>query len=304
MTPNIAGAGIACMDYIVKSPAVNWGDTALVSDYSMQVGGLVAMALITCRKLGANCEMITLLGDDDTGDAVTREISDEGISVSGVFRIPGADSPFSFIHVEETSGERTIFHRSGKGLITPSDSSCLNMIDKCSVLLIDDIYMQLSASTAEYARSNGITVVADMIPDRSNSDLMRYVDILIAPRHFLKSFESADNIDAALDYIHSLGPATAVITLGSDGYAYSSGCIRGAGNAFKVNAVDTTGAGDVFHGAFAYGIAMLWDIPRCAEFASAVAAIKCIGTGPAAIPSLEQTLEFLKQNGSDIWQST
>lgn len=296
----ITGAGIACLDYIVSSPGIQWGDTALISNYSIQIGGLIAMALITCRHLGADCNILTHLGTDDAGNLIINKLENEGISIADHVLIQGAHSPFSFIHVDDNTGERTIFHRSGSALSHNHDVIDVSIIDGSSVLLVDDIYLDLSMHAAKYAQNHGIPVVADLIPDMGNSDLLRSVDVLIAPRHFMKNI-CVDDAYTALDMIHDMGPSTAVITLGSDGYVFSSENCRGAGSAFKVDPVDTTGAGDVFHGAFAFGMSQLWDVPKCAEFASAVAAIKCTGTGPAAIPTLEQTSIFLKSHGCKGW---
>ena len=217
-------------------------------------------------------------------------------------RIRDAKTPFSFIHVDAESGERTIFHRAGSGLDPDADSSNLSILDGSAALLVDDIYMGLSIAAAKYARNRSIPVVADMIPDDANAELLHNVDILIAPRHFLRETNHSDDPYAALDLIHDMGPSTALITLGSDGYVWSSRDDKGRGNAFKVDAKDTTGAGDVFHGAFAFGVAQQWSIPDCAEFASAVAGIKCMGTGPSALPSYSQTIDFLVSNGSSKWK--
>lgn len=298
----IVGAGIACIDHIVVSPQVQWGDTALISKYSIMPGGLVAMALIACSRLGAETRILTPLGDDEPGDMVAAELEKEHVDLTGAMRINGGKTPFSFIHVNAESGERTIFHRSGSGLDSGVDPEHLSILDQSSVLLVDDIYPGMSIAAAKYAHSRSIPVVADMIPNDANAELLRNVDILIAPSHFLRETSNCDDPYAALDMIHEIGPATALITLGSDGYVWSHGGAKGRGNAFKVDAKDTTGAGDVFHGAFAFGVAQQWSIPDCAEFASAVAAIKCMGTGPGALPSYNQTVEFLLRNGSIKWK--
>lgn len=101
-----------------------------------------------------------------------------------------------------------------------------------------------------------------------------------------------------------LGPETVLITLGAKGWigAGRDGFIRG--EAFAVEAVDTTGAGDAFHGGFAYGIARKWEIGRCTEFAAAVAALKCTQVGGrTGLPALQRTLDFLKKNGRLDWSA-
>ncbi|HIJ74707.1 MAG TPA: carbohydrate kinase family protein, partial [Candidatus Hydrogenedentes bacterium] len=91
----IAGAGICCLDHIVVSPQVGWGDTAYVTDYRAQGGGLVATALVACARLGARCELFSLLGDDPMADQIVSELEDEGIGTAGIVRVGGAGSPFS-----------------------------------------------------------------------------------------------------------------------------------------------------------------------------------------------------------------
>jgi sugar/nucleoside kinase (ribokinase family) len=264
---------------------------------------LIGTALVACARLGAECTVYTLLGSDDTGSRILRELEDEGVSTSGAVRIDGGGSPFSFIHVDEDSGDRTIFYRPGTNLQWNASGS-LSEIKNAGALLVDDIFMDLSLAAAREARAHGVPVIADLTPSEENAELMRDVDILIAPQHFAGQLGLESNLDAALDAIHNLGPTTAVITLGSSGWVYSDPRGRGRGEAFIVEAVDTTGAGDTFHGAFAYGIARGWETAKCAEFASAVAAIKCTKPGGrTGLPSLSQTMEFLKQRGKNDWRS-
>lgn len=298
-TPRIAGAGIACLDHIVLAPQVPWGDTASVSGYSVQGGGLVATALVACARLGAECDLFSLLGDDQTGKQILDELRTEGVRASGVARVEGGGSPFSFIVVDEVSGERTIFHRSGAGLAAKAPSIDLSPIAGADVLLIDDIYPELALAAAKLARENSVAVVADLIPDPANAGLLRYVDVAIAPRHFARRIGCEDDLSAALAAIHAYGPATAVITLGAQGWIYSDATGRGRGGTFDVDVVDTTGAGDTFHGAFAYGLARGWDTAGCCNFASAVASIKCtMPGGRTGLPTLARATEFLRERNA------
>ncbi|MBI2844518.1 MAG: hypothetical protein HYX78_14075 [Armatimonadetes bacterium] len=299
----IAGAGICCLDYLVTAPQVKYGCTARVRDYRVQGGGLVATALVACARLGAECDLISLLGDDEIADRICAELESENVQTNGVVRIEGGKSPFSFILVDDASGERTIFHRSGCNLRFHVDSFDSAAVGKANVLLVDNIYPELALTAAKVARDSGIPVVADLIPGETNRELLRHVDILIAPRHFLER-AACSSTDAGLDLIHELGPTTAVITLGGSGWVYSDACQRGRGEAFAVDVVDTTGAGDSFHGAFAYALAAGFDTAESAEFAGAVAAIKCTKPGGrAGLPTLPQVLSFLQERSNRDWSS-
>lgn len=297
----VVGVGVCCMDYIVVAPQISWGDSTHVSNYIAQGGGLVGTAIVACARLGADCDLYSILGSDNVGTQIIDELRSEGVSTSGVLQIQDADSPFSFIHVDDKSGDRTIFHRPGLGLVWDNSRSFNNIAD-AQAIIVDDYFIDLSLLAAKEARLHGTPIVADMIPDSNNQELLKYVDILIAPRHFARQIGCEDNLDAALDAIHKLGPTTALITLGADGWVSSDSKGRGRGEAFKVDVVDTTGAGDTFHGAFTYAVARGWDTAKCAEFASAVAAIKCTKPGGrTGLPSLPQTIEFLKERSNLDW---
>jgi len=300
--PQIAGAGVCCLDYLFFAPQIRWGETAQVEESREQGGGLVGTALVTCARLGASCLLFSFLSHDEVGVRIASELASEGIKLEGVAAIPQGTSPYSFIHVDSRSGERTIFHRAAAGLERAALPD-LGLIPGCDVLLVDDYYPELALAAARTARRKGIPVVADltMMP-KKNLELFREINVLIAPRSFVGQIGYADDLPGALQAIHWLGPETAMITLGREGYIYSSPEGRGRGKAFKVEVVDTTGAGDAFHGAFAYGLARRWEIRRCAEFAAAVAAVKCTKPGGrTGLPTLPQTIHFLRRNGRLDW---
>jgi sugar/nucleoside kinase (ribokinase family) len=204
--------------------------------------------------------------------------------------------------VDSRSGERTIFHQAASGLegaVAPD----LHRIEDCDVLVVDDYYPELALDAARTARRKGIPVVADltMMP-KKNLELFRETSVLIAPRMFAAQIGYTEDLPGALQAIHKLGPETAMITLGKKGYIYSSPEGRGYGKAFKVEVMDTTGAGDAFHGAFAFGLVRGWEIARCGEFAAAVAAINCTKPGGrTGLPTLPQTIHFLRWNGHLDW---
>jgi sulfofructose kinase len=300
--PQIAGAGVCCLDYIFYAPQVPWGETTQVEESREQGGGLVGTALVACARLGASCLLFSFLSHDEVGVRIASELAAEGIKLEGVAGIPDGTSPFSFIHVDRRSGERTIFHRAASGLERTALPD-LGRIQDCDALLVDDYYPELALAAARTARRNGIPVVADltMMP-KKNLELFREISGLIAPRSFAVQIGYGEDLPGALQAIHWLGPEIAMITLGREGYVYSSPEGRGRGKAFKVDVVDTTGAGDAFHGAFAYGLARHWEVRRCAEFSAAVAAIKCTKPGGrTGLPTLPQTIHFLKRNGRLSW---
>lgn len=290
------------MDHILVAPTIPWGNNTRAKDYCAQGGGFVATAMVACARLGAECTFFSMLGDDPTGDMIAHGLEEEGVSTNEVVRFASGSSPFSFVHVDDQTGERTIFHRAGQGLEWSERTHHLEKTAECGAILIDDYFVDLSEAAAMKARELKVPVIADMTPKEKNYHLLKWVDILIAPRHFTRNMGLENDLDKALDAIHDMGPTTAVITLGEDGWVYSDPTGRGRGTAFEVNVVDTTGAGDVFHGAYAYGLALGWDTAHCCEFASAVAAIKCTKVGGrTGIPTMSQVSEFLKERSEMNW---
>ncbi|MEI6915569.1 MAG: PfkB family carbohydrate kinase, partial [Armatimonadota bacterium] len=261
-------------------------------------------ALVACARLGAETQLCSLLGDDSVASNILDELKIENVGVGGVYQKAGGNSPFSYIHVD-TAGERTIFHRSSRALDQYAGEVDLTFLDGSQALIVDDVYPELARRAAAHARQLGIPVVADLIPDEGNRSLVEQVDVLIAPQHYLRSLGDSTDTSKALESIHALGPKTAVITLGEDGAVYSnSGSTSGKIRGFKVDVVDTTGAGDSFHGGFSFGLACGWDTGKCVEFASAVAAIKCMSPGGRqGLPSPEIIKDFLTSRGSLDWST-
>lgn len=300
-SPIIHGAGYCCEDHLVYAPRVPWGGSAPAQGYEVQGGGLIATALVTCARLGASCRLTTLLGDDVRGSRLLDELTAEGIDCRSVDRIAGAQSPVSFIAVDANSGERTIFFYRDRSLRW-DPSRKIKELDNAAVLLVDDTFPELGRAAASRARALGIPVVADTTPDEFNRDFIAEIDILIAPQSFLAVAGLGSDLNRGLELIRSMGPRTAVITLGAKGWAALDDSGRHCGAAFKVDPVDTTGAGDVFHGAYAFGVARGWPTTRCAQFASSAAALKCTRRGGrAGIPTFHAAEHFMK---NQLEQST
>lgn len=300
--PAVAGAGVACLDYVFASRRPAWGGTAQVEDFLVQGGGLVGTALVACARLGARSRLYSFLSSDETGTRIAAELAREGIRLDGVVAVPGGRSPSSFIHVDTHSGDRTIFHRPAMG-VEKAAIPDLSGITGCQALLIDDYYPELALAAARTARAGGIPVIADVAVNPARSDeFIRNISVLIAPISVAGKLKNSQDLDAALEAFRGLGPETVVFTLGPEGWVFSGPTGRGQGRAFAVKVRDTTGAGDAFHGAFAYALARGWDVERCAEFAGAVAAIKCTRPGGReGLPTLDDALAFLNKNGRLDW---
>jgi sugar/nucleoside kinase (ribokinase family) len=300
--PTIAGAGICTLDHFFTAPQIPWGNGTYIERFLLQGGGMVGTAIVACARLGARCLLYTPLADDYMGGRILEELRAEGIDTSHVTVSAGGSSPFTLIHIDPGSGERTIFFRPGSGLNDLEKMYDFTAIDGCQVLLVDDIFPNIAIAAAREAHTHGIPVVGDLYTGPLNKELLNWVDILITSTWFAERIGCKDNLPRALQTIHELGPRTAIITRGTEGWVYSGPAGCGGGKAFPTQPIDTTGAGDAFHGAFAYGVASGWDLDKCGEFAAAVAAIKCSQPGGrSGLPSLDKVVTYLQQKGSAAW---
>jgi ribokinase len=170
------------------------------------------------------------------------------------------------------------------------------------VLHIDNHEPEAAIQAAKWANEAGIIVLMDAGSVRHRViDLLEHVDVLIASHRFGRDCTGVDNPMKAAESMLSGRRKISIITCGEDGCACATPEERFHVPAFKVDVVDTTGAGDVFHGAFSFGLAKGWNAREVATFASAVAAIKCGSLGGRqGIPTYEETISFLKQHGQAI----
>lgn len=297
-SPLIVGAGIACIDHVAVSPQVHWGETSDVEEFATLGGGLTGTALVACARLGARARIASLLARDWTGERIAKGLREEGVETDALRWFETGESPFSFVHVDSASGERTIFHRRAQGLSW--NDAPFSGFEGAAAMVLDGYYPDLARAAVAWAKAHGVPTVADTLPTPENREWLSQVTVLIAPEEAL----GGDSEERALDAIHDFGPGTAVITRGARGWTASDAKGRYRGDAFAVPVIDTLGAGDVFHGAFAFALAREWETPRCAEFASAVAALKCTQRGGrAGIPSLDAALGFLRQHSQNNWEA-
>ena len=157
---------------------------------------------------------------------------------------------------------------------------------------------EASIEAAKQAKKMGIRIIIDAGTLREGSlDLISFADVLIASEKFAEAISNTDNYipESALEKLKELSCAdTVIITRGSDGSIGLSQDSIFVQPAFKVDAVDTTGAGDVYHGAYIYGLIREWDTAACMRFASSVSAIKCKNVGVKnSIPTLEDIKKFM-----------
>lgn len=292
--PKLLFAGLSCLDHIwqvERFPPTSSRTHA--DDYYVQGGGAVATAAVTAAKLGANAELWALHGDDANGRTAQAELERAGVDCSQLRVLPGAKTFVSAVLVDPT-GERHIFPYRGENLADAAEGWDYERIAGVSCVLTGGRHPKMNRAVLEEARRLGVPTVGDWSNTR-NWDLTRLVDYLIVSEECAAEILGHDDPEAALAALKQFDEQLVGVTLGEQGFLFEyRGKLRHV-PALHVDVVDTTGAGDVFHGAYAYGVAMGYDIDYCALFASVTAALSCKGIGRSAIPSAEEVSQLLEE---------
>lgn len=302
-TLDVVGLGFTSLDYLGLVPHLPGLDEgAPLLDFARQGGGPVAQALVTLSRLGASVGFVGRVGDDEAGDAMRAGLVDEGVDIDRLQVEPGATSSQCIILVDHASGKRSICaHRGSAGEVDPAS---LDVSFLCSgrYLHLDGHHGDAALVAARAARGAGVTVCLDAGgPDPRLLGLVPLTEVLIAGERFAAAAVSDGDFRAGAVRLRTMGPRIVVVTRGELGSFTETADGAFETPAFRVPVVDTTGAGDVFHGAYLFGLLRGWELTAVAEFASAAAAIKC-GTlgGRAGIPRLAAVAEFLRDRGRDL----
>jgi sulfofructose kinase len=273
--------GLNAVDHICVIPRFPHRDEKLrMDEFRRTAGGQVASALVACSRWGLKVKYVGKVGADDMGDFSLDSLRGEGIDIEDVKRVDGAVNQFAFILVEGTTGERTIIWKRDAALAIEPDEVPVDAVGAGRVILLDGHDAPAAARAAALARKASAVVVVDAETVKPGTeDLIAGADYVVASRQFPERFTGERDIEKALDVILRAGPRCAVATLGREGAVSLSpeGLLRSRG--FKVKCLDSTGAGDVFHGAFVFGLARDWELPRILEFSNAAAALNCTSIG-------------------------
>ena len=297
---DVVGVGANASDHLVRIPRhPQPGEKIRFSTYHHEGGGQTATALVTVARLGFRARYLGGVGDDPEGDAVLAGLVAEQVDVTAVRRRPGGLTQRAFILVDEETGERTIVWGRSEGMVIEPGELDREAVVAGRLLHTDAQNPLTAARAARWARESGMPVVADLEPVRPGlEEFLPQVDFLIAAAEFP---ERATGCAALEDGMRGLEERTrgglVMVTLGARGVvAGLEGGLRRF-PAYAVDAVDTTGAGDVFHGAFAVACLRGLELEDAIDFSNAVAAIKCLTLGGrAGIPrSFEEIDRFRRE---------
>jgi sugar/nucleoside kinase (ribokinase family) len=297
---DVLGLGAVAVDdllYIEEYPAAD--SKVGVRHRERQCGGLTGTALVAAARLGARCAYAGVLGHDELSQIVAACFEREGINLGPCVRRQDASPAHSTVIVDETRKTRTIFASLDGVIGADAKLPPGDIIRSASVLLVDHHGLEGTLRAARIAGQSGIGVVADLERDPGPpfSDVLAEVDHLIVSERFAGEVTGADDAATAARRLWNPHRETVVLTCGARGCWYLDRSAPDRPNhfpAFAVEVVDTTGCGDVFHGAYAAALAEGRDVAGRIALASATAALKATRRGgQAGIPHRDAVETFL-----------
>lgn len=266
-------------------------------------GGPCATGLVAASKLGASCGFIGNYTDDSAGKFLKSDFQKYGVDTSYMTYKPGYSSFCSVLWLASDTTSRTCVFFRGNVPPTEIDEASEKAIADAQVLMVDGNDMKAAIEGAKIAKANGTKVLYDAGGLYEGvENLLPYADILIPSEEFALGHTKAQTAeDAARILYERYSPEVVVITQGKNGGIIFDGKKTEKYPAFLVDAVDSNGSGDVFHGAFAFAITRKMSYNKACVFSSAVSALKCTKVGAReGVPTYDETIEFLKERDIDV----
>lgn len=260
--------------------------------FSQQGGGSAATAAVTLARWGVSTGFVGKAADDVRGHEIVRTIRDEGVNVDHFILEKGAVSQLSFIVIEQGTGRKQTYVTPGNVDVLRANEIPDQVLDGVSWLLVDGTHIEAELDLMKRAKARGIRILLDaqsLTP--AIAEAVAHCDVLVASERFASQFAGVGELTSLCRTLLDKGPSHVVVTLGVDGCVAldreTDKLVRL--EAFDVPVVDTTGAGDVFHGAILYGLLNGYSLREQVEFANIAAGLACQGVGGrGAIPSLDE----------------
>lgn len=300
----VIGFGENAVDLVCRVPHFPENDSKVRMERMRQLGGgQVATASSFCARYGLKTRYIGCVGDDDLGEFARRDLSKEPMDVL-LDTVKGSTSHLSIIIVDRLTGSRTIvWDRDPKLKYEKSEINKESLIDG-QVLHLDANDLSASIHAARWAKESGMKVCLDI--DRVEpgvKELLALVDYLIPNTAFVLKFAETSDWRYGLEAVDRHCPGIVIVTRGALGAAVWWDGEIFEFPAYTIKTVDSTGAGDVFHGAFLFGLFRGWTLGHCLEFCNAAGALACTKLGArAGIPDYSEVLPLVTTRVPDFAQ--
>jgi len=294
--------GMSGLDRIMRVGAfATEGSKLYASGYDEIGGGPAATGAVAVQRLGGSAQLVARVGDDVTGHAIRDELAGHGVDIASTRMLAGAQSAASNVTVDDR-GERQITHFAGRGLDIEADWIDAGALAGTRAVLADMGWRRGAERVLKLAAAAGIPTIldADLTFDPRATELLGLADHVVFAEAALARMSGEPDPARALQWARTRvrGPYVGV-TIGARGYLWLEDGVPKHAPGHRVEVIDTLGAGDVFHGAYALAIAEGRPVADAARFANAAAAIKCTrASGRRGIP-LRNEVDTLLANPTD-----
>ncbi len=300
---DVVGLGENSVDQIAvleRYPAP--GGKVRILHQERQGGGQVATAMVACRRLGLSAAYLGKVGDDDAGALSRASLAEEGVDVSGLLTEPGARSRFAVVLIDHASGDRTVLYDQDSRLALRPGELDAARVTSARVLHVDATDLPTAIEAARIAREAGMPVVIDVDQAaRGVDDLLRLASACIVPGELACTLAGTSDRPRALRALATRTDGFCCLTLGADGCAALVDGEVLALPAYRVEAIDTTACGDVFHAGFIAALLRGLDAVSCLRYAQAAAAMKARALGGRpGIPRHDDVLAFLAERSERL----
>lgn len=296
---DLVGVGLNATDTLILVPEYPVrGSKVESSSVSVLPGGQVASAVVACQSWGLQTRYVGKLGDDAAASVHRKEFARVGVEAQ-IITASGCASHQSFILVD-TNGERTVVRRSDDKLLLQPSELKREWISNARSLLVDGCDTAAATSVAEWAREDGIPVIADFDDAYPGIEaLVKNIDYLIVSRDFPEKLCGEHDLNKSLPLLQRrFGCQLTAVTLGAHGVLAWDGQQFHSASAYRVPVVDTTGAGDIFHAGFIFGLLRGWPLRQQLDFACAAAALNCTVHGARGAIRRVEEIEQLMASGA------
>lgn len=294
---DFVGLGFCSNDYLSLLPEFPIDSKVQMLEHLVQGGGPAATSTVAAARLGLGAAFIGVTGDDEPGRWILRDFEAEHVSTRGMVVREGRRSPIAYCWIDAPTGRRSVAWTRGDLEELVPDEVDMELVRNAKVLHIDGHNPRAALAACKEARASGVIVNFDAGTLRDGvRELLPYVTILIASEQFARQYSGEQDLEKALLKLGEIGAEVTGVTMGDRGSMTLDGGKILRCPAFRVRAVDTTGAGDVYHTGFAVRYLETHDLMECMRFGSAVSALKCLKLGGrSGIPTRSEVDSFLAE---------
>jgi sulfofructose kinase len=294
---DVVGVGANSVDFVYQLPDFPRLDSVFaklpITDNLISCGGQVTTALATCAAMGLRAAYIGTTGSDDNGRRMRDELAHRRIDISHAISRDAAN-PFAVILLDDREGERIVLWRRDPRVALEARDIDAEAIRSARLLHVDDVDLEASLEATRIARERGLPVTSDI--EQTAEGMRALIDAVTVPifaEHVPTALTGEADLERALRAIRRPHHAMVCVTLGARGAMLLEGDTLHRESGIRVKTVDTTGAGDVFRGAFIYAL-LRGDAPRdILRFANAAAALSCTKVGAmSSVPTLADVTAF------------